>query len=169
MTDRTAMRPFFADDSRKQALWRAANAWVGTRFFHGAEERGVGVDCVRLAHALYVATGAMRPIEHFPTYSLDYARHCRRSQLLRFLLDCDRFRGWLRLVPPQPERLRPGDLLGCACGRADHHLAVVLPWGKVVHAVDGAGVVIQDLAENVLTKRILYAMRLMEDQQRKEP
>lgn len=154
------LRPFFQDTARQLALAQAAEAWLGTPFFHHAASPGHGVDCVRLAHELLAGAGAIPRLE-LPPYSLDHAKHVTRSQLLTFLLTHPPLAGRFTLVPLGREKM-PGDLLGMISGRTDHHLAVVLPHAQCIHAVETAGVVRADLEDERIRDRVVYCLRAME-------
>lgn len=154
------MRPWFEQSLRQEFLWAEQQRWLGTPFFPHAESIGHGVDCVRLAHALYVAVGAI-PHLVLPRYTLDYAKHSTRTQLLQFLLTDPALAGRFVMVPPSGPRLA-GDLLGLQSGRIDHHLAVATPHGEVVHAVEDHGVIRTPLNDRKLTARTLYVLRLYE-------
>lgn len=154
------MKNFFDPPERQAALDQAARAWLGTPYFACQGSRGHGVGCVELQHELWVEVGACPRLE-LPRYTADYGHHATQGQLLRFLLDHPALRDRLVFVPPAG-RLLPGDLLGCRSGRVDHHLAQVIQWGKVVHAVENHGVIIHDQADEKFAARVLYALRLLE-------
>jgi cell wall-associated NlpC family hydrolase len=155
------MHPYFFSDERQQALWVEANRWLGTPFFPHASDQGHGVDCVNLVHEVFVALGAI-PRLSLPDYSLDRSRHSCRTQLLEFLLFTPALSGRFVMVPPCFSR--PGDILGIRSGHVDHHLALVLPWNKVIHAVEDAGVILTQANDAHLAKRVLYVLRFMEEQ-----
>lgn len=154
------MKAYFESAERQAAIDRAARGWLGTPYFANQASKGHGVGCVELQHELWVEVGACPRME-LPRYSVDFGHHAMQGQLLRFLLDHPALQGRLLFVPFLG-RMLPGDLLGCRSGRVDHHLAQVLPWGKVIHAVETHGVIIHDHADPKFASRVLYALRLME-------
>jgi len=154
------MNYYFQNKDRQSALYAAAQSWLGTPFFPAAQSRGHGVDCVRYAAALMEATGALTNFT-FPVYTLDSAKHTTRSQLLDYLLNTAPCAGRLVFVPVHGPRL-PGDLYALRSGRTDHHLAVHLPWEKVTHCIEDAGVVIHEASDEDFRKRILYILRVLE-------
>lgn len=154
------MKPFFASPERQAALDAEARTWKGTPYFANQASKGHGVGCVELQHELWVACGAIPRLD-LPRYLVDWGQHATDPQLLRFLLDHAALKGRLVFVPIL-DRLRPGDLLACRSGRTDHHLAQVIRWGHVVHAVENHGVIIHDHAEVKFASRVLYALRLLE-------
>lgn len=156
------MRPlhFFNSNPRIDALAADARAWLGTPFFPHAASLGHGVDCVNLVHELLSGAGAI-PRVVLPDYALDRAKHAGGSQLLTFLLTHPDLAGRFELVPFGHLR-RPGDLLGLLCGRADHHLALVMPFAQCIHAVDTVGVVMADLADPRIEDRVVYVLRPLE-------
>ncbi|MBI5768770.1 MAG: hypothetical protein HZA93_13310 [Verrucomicrobia bacterium] len=157
------MKPFFQLPSRQEALWSEAKKWEHTPFFANAASRGHGVGCVELVHELMTApaVAAAPRLDPLPRYTLDHGHHATETQLLRFLFDHPALRGRLVFVPFESPRM-PGDLLGVLSGQLDHHLACVLPWRKVIHAMENHGAVIHDLDEDKLTRRTLYVLRLLE-------
>lgn len=157
------MKPFFASPERQAALDAEARSWDRTPYFANQASKGHAVGCVELQHEIWAAP-AVRALQErleLPRYSVDFGHHATQGQLLRFLLDHPALRGRLVFVPPFG-RLLPGDLLACRSGRVDHHLAQVIRWGKVIHAVENHGVIIHDHAEEKFASRVLYALRLME-------
>jgi cell wall-associated NlpC family hydrolase len=156
------MQPYFHPADRIENLDTIARSWEGTPFFAFAATRGPqgGVDCVRLAQEIMVEAGAVAR-EPLPEYTMDYARHTPRSALLRWLLASPSLAGRMELVPPTG-KLRPGDVLALKSGRADHHLAIMIKWGQVVHAVEDVGAITHDAADPRFTSRVVYAFRIFE-------
>lgn len=153
------MTPYFSTDARRAALWTCAKSWEGTPFFAHAASKGHGVDCVRLAEAILHECGAI-PALTLPAYALDHALHSTRTQLLRFMLDEPLLENRIIFVPLAD--VRPGDIYGLRSGRLDHHVGLALPWAKVVHAIEGRGVVIHNADDPPFAKRVLYCLRVME-------
>ncbi|MDR1789661.1 MAG: C40 family peptidase [Opitutaceae bacterium] len=153
------MTPFFSTPERLEKLRQVAATWEGTPFFAHACVKGEGVDCVRLAHAILHECGGVPPVD-FPAYTIDHTHHADRSQLLPFLLNDPALAGRLRMVPLI--QIQPGDIVACQVGHADHHLAVLLPDGYLIHALERAGVTLTHKTDTSLAKRALYAMRVME-------
>jgi hypothetical protein len=156
----TSLQPWFSTEERIAALWHEQQRWLGTPFFAHASSIGHGVDCVHLQAEIFATIGALPKLE-LPEYSLDYAKHSTRPQLLLFLLTHPALAGRLVMVPPSG-KLAAGDLLALRSGRVDHHLASVNPWGEAVHAVEDHGVIRTKLDEPKFASRVLYAMRLLE-------
>jgi hypothetical protein len=157
------MKPFFHSESRQAALWAEAKKWEGTPFFANQESLGHAVGCVNLVHAILTApTVAAAPKLDLPKYTLDHGMHATNSQLVRFLFEEPKLKGRLVFVPFESPRL-PGDLIGVLSGQLDHHLALVLPWRKVIHAMEGFGTVIHDVSDDKLTRRTLWVLRLLDN------
>lgn len=158
------MKPFFQNPDRQNALWLEAKKWEGTPFFANQASCGHAVGCVNLVHELLTApaVAAAPRLDPLPHYTLDHGMHATDSQLLRFLFDNPALQGRLVFVPFESPKL-PGDLVGVLSGQLDHHLALVLPWKKVIHAMEGFGTVIHDLADDKLTRRTLYILRLLDN------
>ena len=188
MQTTTRILPYFRTDARHHALNDAVARWLGTPFFARAAVVNRGVDCVNLAHEIYVETGVC-PRLTLPDYKLDHAKHSTETQLLRFLLGLSGtgcqpvdgeaagssgtgcqpvfapnsvLRGRFSMVPPLPAKLQPGDLVALQSGRIDHHLALVVSHGEAVHAVEDYGVIRTPLDDPKFSARMLYALRPME-------
>lgn len=157
------MKPYFQPQSRRDALWIEAKKWEGTPFVANQASLGYAVGCVNLVHEIMTApaVGACERLDPLPHYALDTGHHEPGASLLRFLFDHPALRGRLTFVPFEAPRL-PGDLLGVVSGQADHHLALTLPWHKVIHAVQNYGVVIHDAGADELVRRTLYILRVLE-------
>lgn len=158
------MKPYFHSDERQAALWAEAKKWEGTPFFANQASCGHAVGCVNLVHEILTApaVAAAPRLDPLPAYTLDHGMHATNSQLIRFLFDHPALQGRLVFVPLESPRL-PGDMLGVLSGQLDHHLALVLPWHKVIHAMEGFGTVIHDLSDDKLTRRTLYVLRLLDN------
>lgn len=156
------MRPFFLAADRQKALDAEARSWLKTPFFPNAASKGFGVGCVNLVHEIFAAPSvAAVPRLEIPKYELDRGHHSTRSQLLEFLMNEPALKGRLVFVPLQARRL-PGDLLALVSGHLDHHLAVCVLHGDIIHAVDPRGVIATQETEQEVASRILYVLRLME-------
>ena len=116
----------------------AALAWVGTPYVTGAALRGCGADCVGLVRGLYRETTG-RELPPPPGWRRDWASGPGRP-----LVDAAR-----RHLEPIPlEEARPGDVIGFRMGRLGRlaHCGVLVEGGRVVHAVEGVGVIVARLA-----------------------
>lgn len=157
------MKPFFRLPERQRALEGAARRWEGTPYFANSESLGHGVGCVNLWRALFAEVGAIPADLALPIYKTDHAHHSTESQLLRFFLEHDFFRGRMMFVPVNdPHPRLPGDLYGVRSGRADHHLAGQVLWGKVAQATEDNGVIIVEDTHTKFLPRVLYVLRLLE-------
>lgn len=127
--------PFFNDPTRLGVLVRAAHGWLGTPFHANSETAGTrgGVCCHLLVWHLYRAAGV--EIARPPLGPTGHARFNRVSLMEPWLDACPQF---VRAAVFAGE-LQPGDLLGYNVGGSIHHLAVLLPGGQLVHALQGVG------------------------------
>jgi hypothetical protein len=154
------MKPFFHDPARIRLLDTEAARWEGTPFFKNSASPGRGADCVRYAHALLHAAGALPPVA-VPHYARDHGRPAPRSPRLRFILAEDALAVRLTFTPPAMPRL-PGDLYALRAGMTDHHLAVHLSGDRLTHALEHHGVVIHPADDPRFQSRILYILRPVE-------
>jgi hypothetical protein len=81
---------FFANEKRRRALEWEASSWVGTPFHAHARLKGVGVDCVQLAAALYIATGFLTEFE-VGWYPIDGGNHDAVSRVTAWIEQSGRF------------------------------------------------------------------------------
>lgn len=153
------MKPFFHSQERRDSLWAEALKWLDTPFFPHAHARGDGVDCVNLIHEMNVAVGVCEQMT-LPDYPMDRSLHRLDSLLLKFLLEVPELKGRLMMMPLSGG-FRVGDILGIKLGLTDHHLAQVMPFETAIHCMERLGTQMIDLDDPRLTKRLLYAFRIM--------
>jgi len=106
----------------------AARTWAGTPFRHAERQKGRGCDCVGLvlgvAHELSLTDWDFR----------NYSRSVDGDVLRRYIEQfCDRIDG----LPEQ------GDLLLLAIHGHPQHLAVYCGEGRMIHAHESAGMVVE--------------------------
>ena len=110
---------------------RAALAWVGTPYRHGASRRGVGCDCLGLVRGVWREVVGAEP-ETLPCYAPDWAELSRDEPLL----DAAR----RHLVPAEAG---PGAVLvfRWSAGVAAKHCGILVAPDLMVHAYSGVGTV----------------------------
>lgn len=134
--------------STRDVVVAEAMSWVGTRYHHLGDIKGVGVDCAMLLVRVFVDLGLVPPIDPRP-YSPQW--HLNRSEEV--------FLGWLHGVHAVPVlRPQPGDVAVFRFGRAFSHGAILVRGdhmdGVVVHAARKEGsVMLQSLHEHGLANR----------------
>ena len=121
-----------AVEAQRQAVTTAARRWLGTPFHHEAMVKGAGVDCGMFLIAVYREVGLIPEftVEH---YSSQWHLHRSREWYLELLAQFGR-------EIPEEER-RQGDVVIWKFGRVFSHAAIILLWPVVIHAVNGQGVV----------------------------
>lgn len=117
-------------EKRTQLIWEA-DGWVGTPFRFKAMVKGVGVDCVHLAAALYIATGFLESFKP-PRYSLEESMHSGVTKVIDWIELSGRFR---QLPAPTPGELMPGDLLLFRIGKVEHHVGVAIGRDYFLHVI----------------------------------
>jgi cell wall-associated NlpC family hydrolase len=147
---------WFDRPERLAALESAAAGWVGTPFAGMSAIKGKGVCCHRLVQEVYREAGAIPEIS-LPPGKPGWSRQHSTSPMVDWL-DGDGAHFVTSL--PEPFRLLPGDLVGCRIGRVVHHLAIVLPGGRFVHAVQGHGAIIVPTLPVSLLCRLVRAWRV---------
>ena len=120
---------------QRTAVVAEARSWIGTPYHHAARIKGAGVDCAMLLAAIYEAAGLVDPIT-FERYPPDWMLHRDAERLLEVV----ETRAQLSSEPG-----KPGDLVVYRYGRAFAHGAVVIEWPVIVHAVQRAGVILDQV------------------------
>jgi cell wall-associated NlpC family hydrolase len=122
--------------AQRQAVLAAAMEWLGTPFHHEAMVKGAGVDCGMFLIAVFREAGLLPefPVEH---YSYQWHLHRTREWYLEYLSSFG------REIPEA--QVCPGDVVIWKLGRVFSHAAIILSWPEVIHAVNGQGVVIDNV------------------------
>ena len=137
---------------RVELLTAEAQSWIGTPFAPNSQSKGNGVSCHTLASALYEA-GGYGALD-IPNVPISHARFSRESLILPWFAARQDFEA----VDPFGELL-PGDVIGFEIGRCVHHLGVMLPGRRFVHAIDGIGATLAILDDATWISRITNAWR----------
>lgn len=119
-----------ADPARPVAVILAARRWIGTPYVLCAALRGVGCDCVGLIRGV-LADVTGRPVPDVPGWRQDWAEAPGRplfTAAARHLIDA-----------PHPPR--PGDVVAFRVDGREAHVGILSTGGRVIHAVEGCGVV----------------------------
>ena len=127
---------------------RAARAWVGTPYRHGASRLGVGCDCLGLVRGVWREVVGPEPETPAP-YAPDWAELRADEPLL------DAARRYL--LPTEPE---PGTVLvfRWSPAAAAKHCGVLVAPGRLVHAYSGIGTVESPLVP-AWRRRVVGAFR----------
>jgi len=144
---------FYSTPERQRLLAEAAERWLGTPFHPHACLPRIGVDCVHLLAAIYKETGALEGWE-FPAYTMDGGDHRATSLVLEWLGSHPRFEG-----VPAGEALQPGDLLCFRLGRVPHHVGLLIPGNRFIHAMRNYGVIESQLDDPTFAERFVTAYR----------
>lgn len=142
-------RGFYAENARRADLLVEANRWIGTRFHGHARVLGVGVDCVQLAGALYIATGFLREFEP-GWYPIDGGHHDEQSRVIEWVEKSGCF---ARIGKEAP---MAGDLIVMKLGRVEHHVGVALGGGMMVHVMFKASVTVETLGRFLKNVTAVY-------------
>ena len=155
---------YYSTPERIAELDRQARLWMGTPFRAGSSVPGPqgGVDCVGLAAAIHMATGAA-PAVAFERRPLDWHLHHDSSAILDFFRSPE-IRAKLRRVESY-EGYRHGDLLTVRVGLCEHHLGTWLDdaLGKhLLHVPIGGTVQRWTIGAPPLVGKIGSAWRILE-------
>ena len=126
---------------------KVARSWVGTPFYPHCCKKGVGVDCVHLALAVYKEAGVLPDDLELPHYTLDGGEHLHDSLVVQWLA-----RSPLFVV--SSEMPCEGELLVIRYARVEHHVGVMTEGTKFVQAVRHGGVVERDMRDSTWSSRL---------------
>ncbi len=146
---------WFNTPERRTLLLQVAKLWEGTPFFPNAQAcgRDGGVDCVRLANAVYT-TCAVIPHQHIEPQVM--TNLSGRSVLIEaFETWPDLKARFVRLPECDAAAALPGDALCFREGAVPHHCGIMLNCGDVLHVHAPAGVRRTQLRAVVRGRRIL--------------
>jgi cell wall-associated NlpC family hydrolase len=159
------VKPYFTEENpmhleRVKKLQFEAERWIGTPFVAHSMVRRAGVDCVHLAAALYITSGALKDFQP-PRYALDGGQHNQESQVLGWL---KRHPGFANIYCREQDgknvcRLHPGDLLCFKLSFSEHHVGVMLTPVQFIHARYGKCVEICSLTDPVYKRCLTAAFR----------
>lgn len=137
------------------AIEAAAASWAGTPFCENSAVKGAGV-CCHLAVAEVYFEAHILPRIPVPLGPAGWSRTQGRSLMEEWL---DRGEGMHWFIERFPREREPGDLLGFRVGHCVHHLAILLPHGRLFHAVDRAGACIAPNLPPAWAKRLVRVWR----------
>lgn len=143
------MKPYFDDKEAVKRLRAAAQEWLGTPFSPRQAAKGMGVDCIQLAHQL-VCVAAGFDYDFQPgTYSMQETLHATESRLLATLQAAPQFQFLEKTATPMA-----GDLPLITIGKAPHHIGVMLDGRSFVHAFQRVGVITSQLDDSTYSTRL---------------
>lgn len=120
--------------SRRDAIIKAAEGWLGTPYHHQARLKHIGCDCLGLLRGVWAEVYGEEG-ETPPPYSRDWAERAGQETLY---LAARR-----HMIEIAPKDRQPGDLLlfrwneDCPA----KHCAILVSPSHMIHAYEGAGVV----------------------------
>lgn len=122
-------------DALRQKVIAEARTWIGTPFHHGADLKGVGVDCGFLILRVFADLGMVEPFSPEP-YTPDWHLHRDEERYLDALL--------ARSI--EAETPRPGDVALFRVGRCYSHGGIVTRATPltIVHASCPARIVLEE-------------------------
>ena len=140
MSQDEAVVPEISEDAGRAAVVAEALSWLATPYAHRQRVKGLGVDCAQFPLAVYLACGVVPPETDPGPYPTQW--HLHRSEEL-YVAQV------LRLAREiAPHAVQPGDLMLWRYGRTFSHGALALTRPRVIHAVRGAGVTLDDMTVN---------------------
>ncbi len=161
------MNWFFDNPQRQAALQAELKSWRGTRFWEhatGRARKGVCADCVSFCERVYVALGAMEPIQ-WPHYVTHHGGAAMFDLVLESLAKIPRLAVvWTPSGDGEPA-LVVGDLIVASSGKALHHLAIYSGGNTLWHCVAGEGVSQGNIHDPIIRKhvRAVYRFRELEE------
>jgi cell wall-associated NlpC family hydrolase len=150
--------PFFNSQWQIERLAQEAARWIGTPFVAHSRVPGAGVDCVNLAAALYLETGAMESFNP-PAYSLDSGQHDIESRVLHYLDGHPSFKPIFARHVDKEYSGMAGDLLCFKFARSEHHVGVLMTYNRFIHARNRRNVEMTSLTDPVYARCLTYVFR----------
>lgn len=123
------------EQDQRAAIVDEARTWIGTPYHHGADIKGVGVDCAMILVKIFCDLGLLEPFDPRP-YTKDWFIH----------RDEERYMGFLLALAREVERPEPGDIMLFKLGRCFAHGGIVSQADplKLIHAYSPARSVIEE-------------------------
>jgi NlpC/P60 family putative phage cell wall peptidase len=128
--------------SIRSAILEEAKTWLGTPYHHKSAQKGVGVDCLGLIHAVYSALNLV-PAIAIPEYSPNWFLH----------QDKERFLEGLAPYATEIAQAKSGDLILWRFGRSFSHAGILVEENLVIHALRGFGCLQSELSDAPLVGR----------------
>ena len=120
------------ESQQRAAVVAEARSWIGTPYHHGADIRGVGVDCAMLLVRVFCDLGLVETFDPRP-YPRDWMLHRDEERYLPFVAD----------RAHEVEAPGAGDVVIWRVGRTFSHGGIVTAWPLVVHAFAKARIVLE--------------------------
>lgn len=141
-----------------QEVAERARQWIGTPFFHGGREKGIGCDCVGLLLGVASEVATCHQGAFMASLSVyDHREYSRivnpsilRGELLRFL------------SPVAKDSIRAGDLLVFDYEGQAQHVAIFAGGepATLIHSSDRIGAVAEHRFCEPMVSRLAYALRI---------
>jgi len=123
----------------REAVIAEAVTWLGTPYHHHGRIKGVGADCAMFPVEVYAAAGILAQDPDIGPYPAQWHLHHDEERYLAAV----RLRAAEIDGPPSP-----GDFAVWKFGRCFSHGGIVIAWPRIIHALMGVGVVLDDAAIN---------------------
>lgn len=143
---------WFRNQERIDALTTESRSWLGTPFRANAAIKGAGVCCHLFVAEVLMEVGAI-PRQPFPKANPNHSIAQKNSLIEAFMDSFD------NVVRVEGEPL-PGDILGFRIGGCTHHISLVLPAQKMIHAVRRYGVIESCRDDPMWQRRLTHIWRV---------
>ena len=158
---------YFDNDQHWDEFWKVAQTWIGTPFFHGALEKGVGADCTTFIGGVLLEAKIITEVK-YDSYGLNWwldgsdalikerVEHHLKEKLIPGLHAID-------IEINQP--LKRGDLLGIWTIRKGfaNHSALYIGNDQMLHCMQKKGVEIRTLKNGTFLRRLVNVYRIVEE------
>ena len=128
-----------------------ALSWLRTPYHHRGTIKGVGADCAQFPMQVYAACGVIAPFDT-GDYPPDW--HLHRSEE-RYLCYVNRLARQIDIADVQP-----ADFVVFRVGRCFSHGAIVIAWPRIIHAVVGQSVMLDEATNGRLAAAAVKAFTL---------
>ncbi len=128
----------------RQALVQEALTWLGTPYHASGQVKGAGTNCAQFIY------GAAKNAGVFPSgtpeprwYTPQLATHTRDERLIGYLHSY----GAREIAE---DAVQPGDVVVYRSGQAHGHIALIVSWPTIIHALAPAGCQLGNVADGQL-------------------
>lgn len=135
----------------RDAVIREAMTWLGTPYHHRGRLKQIGVDCAQFPLLVYSACGLIEPFDA-PDYPADWHLHKSDERYLAAVT--------ARAREIETGQAGPGDFLLFKMGKCFAHGAILIAWPRIIHAVVGHGVMLDEAHSGRLSGKAVKVFTL---------
>lgn len=128
---------------QRAEIVRIAKTWLGTKYHHHAQVKGVGADCATFIAEVFFEAGLVERFE-VENYSPQWHLHRNSEKYMNRILE----------YAHEVETPRAGDIVLWKFGRTYSHAGIVIEWPFIIHEYVTSGCVIDDISKAKWLRKI---------------